>query len=271
METELMTMPETPLANTQSGPSIALIIQQAIQAGRSLEELKGYLDFAKEMQARQAEADFNEAFARFKSECPGIVRKTIDANPNMMRVTQNGTRVPRRYASIDDIASVVDGPLTKHRLSYDWSACTVSEIGLLTRTFTLRHAGGHSRSTASPPIPIEGTQAYRLMTDRKAGGASPAQCYGVADTYAMRYSMIAGLGLTTCDEDDDGAQGGGGGGETITDEQARTLNDALIELGPAANLKGLLAIFGVEALAELAPNQFEPAMRMLEAKRKAAK
>lgn len=261
----------TELAKTEGGqlaqvqPTILEIVARAVQDGRPASELTDLLQFAREVRKDEAERAFNTAFARFKAQCPAIVRNTTDANPNMKRVNRAGVSVQRKYASIYDISSVVDKHLTDNGLSYDWADAEISPTGLLTRKFNLRHAEGHSRSTCSPPIPIEGTEAFAAMSGgRKDSSASPQQRYGIADTYAMRYSMIAGLGLTTCDEDTDGAAIGNV--ETISESDVLSLNDALIQVH--ADLPAFLTIFRIEKLADLPAKRLDEAWAKIEAKRK---
>lgn len=228
-----------PQALAVAEPSITSIIASAVQSGRPASELTELLAFARELDKDKARKAFNVAFAAFKAECPAIVRKTSDGNPKMSRVNADGVRVPRKYASLDDISSVIDPVLSKYGLSYSWSDATVTPEGLLTRAFILRHVEGHEKPTSSPPMPIEGTAAYAaLCKDRGDSSASPQQRMGIADSYAMRYSMIAGLGLTTCDDDEDGARIGSEktAGPTVTDAQAQQINDLLLDL---ADFRGI--------------------------------
>lgn len=265
---EIEKVNDAPLAIVQ--PSIELIIQQAVQAGRTGAELQELLDVFERMQDKKREQQFNAAFAKFKKECPPIIRKTTD---EYIQVTRNGTRQARKYASLDDIASVVDGPLQSNGLTYDWGDAVLSDNGCITRKFILRHEAGHSRSTASPPMPIEGGEAYKAIDpNRKATSASPQQRMGVADTYAMRYAMISGLGLTTCDEDSDG-RGSEPLEDCVTQEQTRTLNDLMIaryegdtpEVAERRKMSFLKAM-GIDSLVNLSASKFDDACKALQSK-----
>lgn len=264
-----------PQAMAVAEPSIASIIASAVQSGRPASELAELLNFARELDKDKARKAFNVAFAAFKAECPAIIRKTSDGNPKMMRVNADGVRVPRKYASLDDTSSVIDPVLSKYGLSYSWSDATVTPEGLLTRAFILRHVEGHEKPTSSPPMPIEGTAAYAaLCKDRGDSSASPQQRMGIADSYAMRYSMIAGLGLTTCDEDEDGARIGSDKtrGPTITEAQAQTLNNLLIELadGRGVTHQQQIAAFKngyrVDLISALPAAKFNEAVKNIQAK-----
>lgn len=244
------------------------VLRSILASGRPMSEMKEALDLCERMEKIRRESLFNAAFAKFKRECPPIVRRTQD---EYITVTRDGVRQPRMYASLHDLAAVVDPPLHSNGLSYFWSDSVLTPTGCIIRKFVLRHADGHSAEpVASPPIPIEGGEAYKAISDgRQKTSASPQQRMGVADTYAMRYSMISGLGLTTCDEDDDGA--GGGEGDPITDEQARSLNDMIVQLDsdlavakqPPIIRPAFLGLFKVKAIAELTSETYPRAVAEL--------
>ena len=249
---------EEPLAERPQAPlDLAIIVQSAINSGRPMSELKEALDLAERMEAIRRESLFNAAFTAFKRDCPPIVRRTKD---EYIKVTRNGVVQARMYASIHDIASAVDGPLIKHGLLYDWADAVLTPDYCIVRRFMLRHEAGYSRGTSSPPIPIEGGEAYKKIdAGRKATSASPQQRMGVADTYAMRYSMISGLGLTTCDEDDDGrldAVDTKESGDIIDEAEARSIYDKLVELGPEVSWR-ILQAQGVKKVSELRSRQID--------------
>lgn len=260
MATELMKQEGGPLATVQ--PTAMEIIARAVQDGRPAAELTELLQFAREVRKDEAERAFNAAFASFKAACPAIVRRTKD---EYITVNRNGMRQARMYASLYDISAAVDGPLQKNGLTYDWADAVLTEDGCIVRRFVLRHEAGHSRSTSSPPIPIEGGKAYKdLDKDRKGTSASPQQRMGVADTYAMRYSMISGLGMTTCDEDTDGHSGRHE--EIISEDDYRSLNDALIQVH--ADVPAFLGMFKIAKLSEMPASRLDEAWSKIEAKRK---
>jgi hypothetical protein len=257
-----------PSTVTPISPSIEMILSQAVQAGRTGAELQSLLDVFERMQAKKSEQAFNAAFAQFKATCPKVVRRTEDANPRMARVDRNGVRRQRTYASLEDIAAVVDGPLSANGLTYSWTSALVTPDGLLTREFVVRHIGGHSSiPVASPPIPIEGGVAYTAISGGRGDtSASPAQRYGIADTYAMRLSMKAGLGLTTIDESD--LDGGELGGPTITEEQAGHLDKLLAETG--SNSTAFMKFAKVTRLLDIPAARYNELVQAIESKRKAA-
>lgn len=211
--------------------------------------------------ARDRERKFNTAFACFKRDCPKIVRRTEDTYNT--KVNRHGHRVKRKYATLEDIASAVDPVLAANGLAYSWSDPEVKN-GLLTIRFVLSHADGHSRATCSPPIPVEGSEAYKAVSGgRQGSSASPQQRYGVATTYAQRYSMIEGLGLTSVDEDDDGRGSGAASVPAITDAQVQSLEDLIIALAEArgcdvaAQRDKLKAFKRINAISELPASEYD--------------
>jgi hypothetical protein len=224
------------------------------------------------MQATKREVLFNAAFTAFKKNCPPVQRLTKD---EYITVTRAGVRVPRMYASLDDISITCDPHLHAAGLTYDWGDAVLTPDGSIIRRFILRHEAGHSRSTTSPPIPIEGGAAYKAIdAARKATSASPQQRMGVADTYAKRYSMTSGLGIPTCDVDDD-AGGPGGNGATIAEEQQNTLNDLILSVGESRGFpvdrERFLKKFNAEKLADMRVADLPSATAALEQQRKASK
>lgn len=270
-DTQMIPVTQTaqPLAQVQANPAaeIQRLMDAAIRKGLSPGDLEKFIDLHERVSNRYAEQQFDEAFARFKADCPPVARRTCDANPKMMRLTKEGIKVPRMYASLEDIAATVDPVLTRNGLSYAFGETIITGDTCLSRSFILRHiGGGRPRITPGPPIPVEGTPAY--MGDRNLSSASPAQRYGVADTYTKRYAMVAGLSITTCDEDTDGARIE----EAITQEQVRQLNDLLIDIGPHYRDPLLKLITArakrpIETLDAIPASEFDLCVAKLESKR----
>ena len=231
-------------------PSIETIIQSAVQSGRPASELKELLDFARQLDADKARKAFNAAFAAFKAECPAIQRKH---DSQFKTVDRNGVQRVRKFADLEDIARAVDPVLAKHGLSYSWGETKV-EAGLMSVPCIVAHDGGHSIS-GSFPVPV----------DSKAG-CSDAQKYGIAHTYARRYSLVSVLGLTSVDEDNDGAdENGRASGEKISPEQYGDLTELLSEL-PVTELPKFLAYMRVKALGDIPASEFKRAIDALNRK-----
>jgi len=203
-------LPTNELATVQ--PSILGIIDGAVKSGTSPETLAKMMDLYERAQAMNAKQAFAAAMAKFSATCPPVQRTTRSDQFTMVR--RDGTKGPRMYASLDDISNAIRGPLASAGLSFRWSDMTVKD-GAMTISCIVSHEGGHSESSS-----------VTLPSEVKAG-CSEAQKAGIVQTYAMRYSLIQALGLTSCDEDTDGADAPA---ETITDEQALEIEAALADL-----------------------------------------
>lgn len=245
----------TEIELAQPAVDIGELMREALDKGK-IEEMGAAFQLYREMEAVRREQLFNAAFTEFKKTCPPIIRRTVD---EYITITRNGARRARKYASLSDITATVDGPLHDLGFSYYWGDAHLTDDGCIVREFILAHESGHRRSTKSPPIPIEGGTAHKAIDpNRKATSASPQQRVGVADTYAMRYSMISGLGLTTCDEDDDGRMPRHAEVDApkITEEQYQTLNDLCIACGDDM-VPRVLKNQKIEKLSDLIADKYE--------------
>jgi len=247
-----------PLAAVGTPPpasiDIGAVIQSALASGRSMEELKAAFDLFERMEARRAEQEFNAAFAKFKAECPPIRKRTDNSQ---FAVTRNGVKRPARYAALEDIDADTKKALTANGLACSWGDAVVTGDSI-TLDCWVAHVGGHKR------------KATCTMPHESRAGASPQQKYASTITYLQRYSMIAALGLTTCDEDDDGT---GGPAACIDEAQASTLNDLIISVGDSRgkpiDRAAFLTIFKAESLSDIPAARFDEACEKLERQRKA--
>ncbi len=219
------------------------------QGGRTADEMTRLYDLMERMQARQAEGEFVRALAAFQAECPKIVKRHENAN---FTVTRNGVEVPAKFANLEDITTAIGPKLAEHGLSYRWGDALI-DGELLTQDCILSHASGHSVSARSFPIPIK---------DPRNNKPTPQQHIAIASTYARRYSLVAVLGLTTCDDDADGA-GGAEPTKTITDEQELTITDAIHTLAearhnaPDVELQRVRTWLKLEHLADIPADRYE--------------
>ncbi|HUW59245.1 MAG TPA: ERF family protein, partial [Planctomycetota bacterium] len=220
--------------------SPAAILRVAVETGLGAETIERLAALAWKQQDRDAAKEFAEALAAFQDECPNI-RKAANAKI----VTKSGGSYGFNYAKLEQIHPIVKPICSKHGLSYSWDSKV--EQGMLTVTCTLRHVNGH-RESASFSCPTS-----------SSSGASDAQKFGMADTYARRHSLTAILGLTTTDEDTDGADP-----STITPEQAATIRDMISAVG--ANENKFLLYMGVGEVEDIRASDYRRAVVALKAK-----
>lgn len=252
-ESQIVERAEAPIQHVSAEPSIMQVIEGAVRAGRSVEELSGLFALYERTEDRKAKAAFNKAIAAFKAERPPIVRRS--QNAQFKKVTRDGRTVPRNYAALEDIERAIGPTMAKHGLSYGWGDAKV-ENGYMTIPCIVTHEDGHSISSMSMPFPIE-----------SKAGASDQQKMGIAQSYAMRYSLKAALGLTDIDEDDTDADGDDA--EKITENQAANLQAALdsVTTDKARQAK-FRERFKVETLADLPLTRYGEALAAIEKARK---
>lgn len=251
MDTQITKLPnDMPIRAGQIDP--ASLVRLAESDKLDVDKLERLIALAERGAARMAHEDYTAAIAAFRAECPPVPKLTT----SQFTVTRAGRKVPRMYADLDTIQATIDPVLSRHRLSYHWSDMVIKD-GQLTRTCVLSHAGGHS-VTSSAMFPVDSN-----------AGNSGQQKVGSADTYARRYSLAAVVGVRGVDVDDDGDGGGDfDSGETITEEQAQTLNDLVIE---SATERGkFLRHYKITAMGELPAAAFDKACELLNRKIKEA-
>jgi len=235
-------------------PSIEAIIASAVQAGRTGADLKEFLDVFERMKTLERIAAFHAAMANFRKLCPPIPR--LHQTTQYKRVTREGISKPGQYAALEDVAAVIDPICGECLLSYRFPLSTLANDHLIVWT-KVAHAAGHSEDTQGPPIavgkPIVSHEGKQVQT--------VSQVSASVFSFAKRQSLLAAFGISTCEHDDDGV---GNGDELITQEEARMLNDLLIQSGMGK--EAFLDFFRVTTFAELHAANFIPASNMLVAK-----
>jgi len=232
---------------SQEPEEMSGLVRLAIQEKVPVEVLERIVALQERVSDRNARAAFYEALAAFHDECPPI-KKTRENT--QFEVTRGGVKRPSKYAPLEEIDQTARPVAAKHGLVWTWDQRV--EGAVMHITCRLMHVMGHvEESTVVMPL------------ESKAG-SSAQQKYGSAQTYGMRYSLIAALGLTAADEDVDGA-GPNGEQKTITEEQCadlKALGDEVKQDWPK-----FLAWAKVEKLEDLPAAKLAQASRTLQAKR----
>lgn len=231
-----------------SPAAIMGILAKAVENGANADVLEKLATLSIRIADRSAAQEFAQAMARFQQACPPITKnKTVSITSQSKGTTHGYT-----FADLTTIATTVGPLLAKEGLSYTWDSEEAN--GKVTCTCIIRHTNGHSVSAK-----------FTATTDTPAA-MSGAQKSASAFTYARRQSLVAALGLTTCDPDSDGAVRGGASSARITEEQAATLEVLIDDVG--ANKAIFLNFMGTTSLAELPASRFGQAIQALEDKRK---
>ncbi len=216
--------------------------------GKLVELQRQMMEMQESQRPRLAAEAFAAAKAAFQQECP-----PIGQNKTAKITTDSGAKFSYTYSELPEIVRVA-GPIAhKHGLSFSWDSKASEGGKALIAICELRHVDGHSE-THSFPAPTE-----------SRAGMSPSQKFGSAFTYAKRQSLVAALGLTTCDPDDDGAGHEPANTEAITASQLGTLVDLIRET--KSDEARMLKHFGVDTLDLLPQSEFARAEAMLKSKR----
>lgn len=226
---------------------VTTLVRLAIEQRVPVEMLERLVALQERVAERDARAAFFEALVTFRDQCPPI-RKTRENS--QFEVSRNGVKRKAMYAPLEEIDRVARPIAAKHGLVWTWD--TKVDDALMHISCRVIHVAGHSETT-NVSMPYE-----------SKAGSSLQQKYGSTQTYGMRYSLIAALGITTVDEDDDG-NGTAEEVEFVTEAQAADLEALADEVG--VNKPKFLAWLGVESFAVIPAADLKRARTTLEAKR----
>jgi hypothetical protein len=219
------------------------MIAYAMQSGASIADLKELYALKQEWDRDEARKAYHLALAAFKAE-PLAIEK--DKLVSIKHKDGNGV-TEYRHATLGNVVATIAPALGRHRLSHSWGVRREGDRVYVTCKLT--HALGHSEEiTLDGPLDTSGSK-------------NNIQAVGSTITYLERYTLLAITGLATEDQDDDG-RGSGSGGEspqTISEDQAAKLQDALEAAG--RSLDRFKAWLQVEKLTDLRLDRFDVAMR----------
>lgn len=220
-----------------------VMLDRAVSSGASVETLEKLMALQERWEANQARKAFDNAMAAAKAEIP-----TISKNREVDFTSSKG-RTHYKHEDLSEIARIVTPILASHGLSYRFR--TASPVNKpVTVTCIVSHRDGYSEENS-------------LTAGRDdSGNKNSIQGIGSTITYLQRYTLKAALGLAASSDDDAKSAEEPG---PITDEQVKQLLGLSDEVG--ADLERFCAYFRIESLPDLPANQFDRAMRSLEAKR----
>ena len=146
----------------------------------SVDALERLVALQERVEERNATRAFHAAMAEFQQRCPPIPKR------HRSQPSREGAKFTYSYATLDDIARIVNPILAELGLSYTWDTEPIESV-LRKTTCTLHHRDGHSRSSS-------------FTGPKDSGSMNAIQQGGSGDTYGRRYSLIYVLGLTTTDD-----------------------------------------------------------------------
>lgn len=168
---------------------------QALQAGMTIEQMRGLLEIQKDWEANEARKAYVADMAEFKKNPPEIF-KTKQVAFGQDSDGNGGTSY--MHATLGDVTSQIVAGLAQHGFSHRWNT-DQRDGGQIYVTCALTHKLGHSESTA-----------MNSSADQ-SGKKNNIQALASTVSYLQRYTLLAASGLATKDMpmDDDGAGGKG--------------------------------------------------------------
>jgi hypothetical protein len=181
-------------------PTVAQMLQSMIDSGKLSQDNVGAFEKLCELhwkqQGRDAEKEFNAAFAQLQSELPKV---------EAIRAVKNNDGTERyRYADFQTIMDAIQPVLTAHKFSVAFN--TRIDADRLYAICTLLHVSGHSRSNEFGVRMVGGPP-----------GTSEQQKDGSAKSYAKRGALSDALNIVV-DHDDDARLIGGPVDESLADD-----------------------------------------------------
>lgn len=170
------------LPATASPASIMLL---AIQQGAGVETIERMWALQVAYDKREAEKQYNEAFAAFKSTAVRVIKN---------RQVTDGPLKGKKFAELFAWVNAVTPALSAHGLSASWKI-TKDDRDWIEVTCVLKHTGGHSESVSMGGPPDVG------------GAKNGIQARASTVSYLERYTFKAITGMSE-QEDDDDAGGG---------------------------------------------------------------
>ncbi len=218
---------------TNSEPSVALMLQKVIDGGitadnvSALEALVGLYD---RMQAKNAEREFNQAFAKLQSELSSV-------NATRQVPNKDGS-VRYRFAPYEDIMETVKPVLIANGFAISFTT-RFMEGGRIVSICTLRHVGGFSQSNE-----------FAVRIGGGPPGSTETQADGAAKTYAKRGALCDALNIVV-EHDDDARMIGQPIGKALAEDlEARVTN-------VGADREAFLKYAGASSFAEISDERYE--------------
>ncbi len=218
-------------------PSVALMLQNMLESVQkskatpeTVEVLKGMMDLYERDQARNAEREFNQAFAKLQSELSSV-------NATRQVPNKDGS-VRYRFAPYEDIMETVKPVLIANGFAISFTT-RFMEGGRMVSICTLRHVGGFSQSNE-----------FAVRIGGGPPGATETQADGAAKTYAKRGALCDALNIVV-EHDDDARMIGQPIGKALAEDlEARVTN-------VGADREAFLKYAGASSFAEISDERYE--------------
>ncbi len=229
----------------QQERSVALMLQKVIEGGitadnvSALESLVGLYD---RMQAKNAEREFNQAFAKLQDEMPKIEADKVVTGANGV--------VMYRYASPEEIHDRVKPHLVVNGFSIRSSQRMDQER--VTAISTLMHVSGHSENSE-----------YTVRTGKGPSGMNETKCDQSASTIAEKEALCNLLNIARSSRQDNANLIG----QPIGKALAKDLKKRVTACG--ADREAFLKYAGASSFAEISDERWPVLDELLKRKEQA--
>jgi hypothetical protein len=232
VDTALISEPITTLEDTRP-PSVADLLQSAIDKGMDPDGLTKLVDLYERMEAKAAAREFAAALRGFQNECPVL---------HTNKPVKYGD-VTYAYTTYDYLKSATRPHMDKWGLSDTYDSEPTQ--GGITIICILRHTSGHAERTRYF-VPLQATAKMDEPKKMKS-----------ARSIGMRCALELALGIATGGDDD----GTAAGAVYITDDQLNTL-DAMVQENQVDRAR-FLKFLGVDQLGHLPQSSYTMAETFL--------
>lgn len=243
---QIVTKPEggeqlpAPVIQDQSS-LLPAIMKIACDPSLDVAKLEALLRMQAELEKRQAEKEFIEAFSRLSGTLPRVQKEGV--------IDLGGKgKIP--FARWEDIDKTIRPLLAKEGFTLSFDTSTIERGTIIIAH--LMHRSGHSRTVSTPPLPLD-----------TGPGRNQIQAMGSTISYGKRYAAEMALNIVREGEDDDGIKGAM---RFATEEEIADIRKLLEETGQ--DEVRLCAFLNVAHLGELPVTSVVIARNMLLAKRK---
>lgn len=244
---QIITQNQTALSTTDQVLSLIgeLVRDDKVDAAK----MTGIYDLQERVLARQAEAEFNMAFAELQADLPRIKKSGKVEYPKDKTKPDGPKEKAFNFARYEDIDEIIRPIMMRHGFSMSFDS-GMRDGGGVTVTGRLLHRGGHARSSTVP-----------LAVDA-SGGKNNLQGIGSSISYGKRYAVVMLLNLVFEGEDDDGVRGGT---VFIDDAQLQQVQQLAEEV--SADPEAFCRFMGVTAYPDIQKKDFAKAINALMAKK----
>ncbi len=233
------------MPQSESAAILEVIGKAAMNPQVDIEKMERLFAIQQQITARQSETEYNQAMAAAQAEMSGVVRNKVNSHTRSM------------FADLDAIHAVIKPIYTAHGFSLSFSTSPSEFQGHIKVKCVTRHRGGHNvESEADYPLDIAGSGG---KTNKTA-----IQAMGSTQTYARRYMETMVFNIALRNDNDGNSQSAPV--EFVTEEQLANLDALITEI--SANKPKFCEFMKVKNLSELPAEQYENAVKWLEAKRK---